>query len=79
MNKAVITKTLKGTKKGVQTVKVLLELGLISTTRTVVLKGKELDEAQLDKIAKKQYSSIGGMGGSVTVVGNTFEAVKKNK
>jgi hypothetical protein len=79
MNKAVITKTLKGTKKGVQTVKVLLELGLISTTRTVVLKGKELDEAQLDKIAKKQYSSIGGMGGSVTVVGNTFEAVKKHK
>jgi len=71
MNKSNTIKEIK-TVKGVQTVKVLLELDLIKVVRTVNLKGKELDNAQLNKIAKKKYSSIVNMGGEVKVIESIF-------
>jgi hypothetical protein len=70
------TKIANVTAKGTQTVKVLLELGLITTTRTIDLKGKELSTAQLTKIAKKSYSSIVNMGGKVKIVDSEFRTAK---
>ena len=59
-------------KKGSQTIKLLLKLDLISTTRSFDLSGKQRTLSELTKIAKRRYSSIINMGGEVTVVESSY-------